>query len=609
MIISCTKCGARNKISKEKMHLGPKCGRCKASLDCSYAARRESQSSAVAGRPATVRESSPSGSGPGHIKVFNVGDLIAGRYKIRDVLGGEGKSSMGVVYVCHDSEYDQIVALKTLQDRYLDSKKVLDNFKKEALAWIYLEKHPYIVRAMWVRELDDRMFIACEYIAPDLAGRTSLTSHLTRPFSLKRTLTWAIQFCHGMEYAVSRGIRIHRDIKPDNILITPDGDVKITDFGLVGLWDRTDRPEEINGLIQKNRKGLTFLTSFNNRIVAGSPPWMAPEQFYGVARRAGDIYSFGVVLYQMVSNGELPFHPKRGDRWATAHKKYPIPDVPDRSKPLKRVIQRCLQKRRDKRYGDFSELRSDLEGVFKKEITKRTHERAPMPPEIEKLKGSERINEGLSFANLGLFDEAIRQYREGLRRHPGNPAGHYNLGNALAGKGSLDEAIKEYREALSIDPDMTAAHFNLGMVLMRKGRPDEAIEAYRKALKCNPDLAEAYVNMGVAYSSKGMSDNAIKAFKAAIRSKPEFAEAHCKLGLSFFRQGLLDEAISAFGKAISLKSDYADAYYNLGITFIKKEFRTEAVRAFEEFVRCAGPDDSRIEKAKTFAEKLRNGRR
>ena len=62
---------------------------------------------------------------------------------------------MGVVYMCYDREYQRVLALKTLQDRYLDSKKILDSFKKEALAWIHLEKHPYIVRAFWVRECKD----------------------------------------------------------------------------------------------------------------------------------------------------------------------------------------------------------------------------------------------------------------------------------------------------------------------------------------------------------------------------------------------------------------------------------------------------------------------
>ncbi len=523
-----------------------------------------------------------SATAPGAERSYKIGDRIANRYEIHNIFGGEGKTGMGIVYVCHDHEFNELIALKTFQDRYLNSKKIKDSFKKEALAWIHLEKHPNIVRAHWVQELDNRIFVACEFITPDGRGRNTLTHHFKEHLSLKQILSWAIQFCHGMEYASSKGVTPHRDIKPDNIMITLDNNVQITDFGLVGLWDKAEMSEEFKDLIQKKQMGFTFLAAANNRIVAGTPPWMAPEQFSGISDVRSDIYSFGIVLFQLLNRGELPFRPKKDDKWETAHKTYPIPQLKAEGKLFIDIMERCLNKRREKRYGNFRELRSDLELIFRREITKKTSEKPPPPPELGEMKESELINKGLSLANLGLIDEAVKKYREGLKINPKNASAHNNLGNALAQKGSLDEAIREYKEALRCDRDYASAHYNLGIALAGKGLFDEAIKEYRSALNINPTLTEAYVNLGDAFSKKGLFDEAIKMYKETLRIKPESIEARINLGNAVARKGLLDEAINEYKKALSIKPGIAEAHHNLATAFFKKGMFDEAVNEYKE---------------------------
>ena len=631
-IVACPQCGVRNKVPTSRLTMGPRCGKCGSALGPATCPGHKAEASQSGYSFWQMRDRRAAPATSAGDQGFKVGDMIAGRYHILDVFGGEGRSSMGIVYMCHDDSYNQVIALKTLQNRYLESKRITDSFKREALAWIQLGKHPHIVKAHWVRRLDDRMFIACEFIDPDAAGRNSLTSFLDSPFRLNRVLKWAIQFCYGMEYAHTRGVAVHRDIKPDNIMVTGEGDIKITDFGLVGLWDTIDQPDEITSLVRTNRTGLTYLSAFNNRIVAGSPPWMAPEQFYGVAKVNSDVYSFGVVLYQLINNGVHPFSPQRGDTWAVAHKTYPVPEVPENGKPLANIIRKCLEKRRDKRYSHFAEMREDLERVFRKEVTRKTGEHPPAPPVIEEVRDAELINKGMSLTNLGLLEEGIRQYREGLKMNPGSASAHYNLANALAEKALLGEAIAQYRQAVKLDPDMTAAYFNLGMTLFRMNRVDEAITAYNEALRTDPGLSEAYVNLGVAYSKKGMSSQAVESYKEAVRVRPDFAEAHYKLGLTFFakdsleeairslqeavrinpgfaeaynnlgsallKKGLIDEAIAAYGKAVALKPDYADPCYNIGLAFLKKNLYAEALNALQEFVEHSPQHDSRLEKSR-----------
>lgn len=574
---------------------------------------------------------------------YKVGDLIANRYEIQNIFGGEGKTGMGIVFVCHDHQFKEILALKTFQERFFHSKNIKDSFKKEALAWIQIEKHLHIVRAYWVKELDNRMFVACEFITPDGEGRNTLTDYFKTTLSLRQALTWSIQFCHGMEYAFSKGITPHRDIKPDNILITIDGTLKITDFGLAGLWDKAGIAEELKDLMKKNRADVTFLKIANNRIVAGTPSWMAPEQFYGVANVWSDIYSFGIVMYQMLNKGELPFKPQKGESWETAHKTYPVPPLHGQGKVMSHIVGKCIGKRREKRYKDFKELREDIEEVFKKEITKKTGEKPPPPPESAGMKESELINKGISLASLGLIDEAIKQYKEGLRINPENAPAHNNLGNAFAQKGLFAGAIREYREAVKIDPDYTMAYYNLGMTLFKRGLLDEAIREYRNALKIDKEFTEAYVGLGMALFKKGMFDETIKAYKEALRINPWYAEAYHNLGIALFSKGLIDEAVDAYNealrikpeyaevyqnlgtalfqkglfneavreyrKAIAIKPEYAEAYYNMGISLLKSGQLSEAINAYEDFIKFAPQQDKRIEKAreiiKNIGEKLR----
>lgn len=550
---------------------------------------------------------------------YKIGDRIGGRYEIHRILGGEGKSGMGIVYVCYDHKFKIVFALKTFQDKYLFSKKIKDAFKKESLAWIHLEMHPYIALAAWVDELDYRMFVVCEYIAPDDEGRNTLTHYIKSPISLKQALIWSIQFCHGMEYAYSKGITPHRDIKPDNTMITRDGTVKITDFGLAGLWDKAEMAGELKGLLNEKNNEFTFLRVVEGRIVAGTPPWMAPEQFDGIADVRSDIYSFGLVLYQMVNRGELPFYPRKGDSWEIVHKRYPVPTIDSR---LFSIIEKCLKKNREERYSRFDELRKGLERFYESEMD----ERPPSPPEPVGLDAVEHSNKGTSLYVLGLLDEAIEEYRTALRINPEYVMAHNNLGLALNNKGLFDDAIKEYKEALRIDPELADAHnglglalynkglfddaikeykealrinpkyakarYNLGLAYYDKGLINEAIKEYREALKIDPKLVEAHINLGQALGNKGFHDEAIREWREALRIAPEFANVHCNIGKSFFYKGLHDEAIKEFKDAIRINPELADAHNSLGAVLQAKGLIDEAIKEFREVTRI-DPDNAR----------------
>jgi serine/threonine protein kinase len=146
-----------------------------------------------------------------------------------------GKGGFGIVYLAYIRQTEEVCALKTFRDELLADAAAREAFKKEALLWVNLEAHPFIVAARWVEEVSGRLFVQMDYMVPDAKGRVSLADYLARaggPLDAGQALRWAVQFCLGMEHAQARGIKCHRDIKPANILITQDGTLKISDFGL-----------------------------------------------------------------------------------------------------------------------------------------------------------------------------------------------------------------------------------------------------------------------------------------------------------------------------------------------------------------------------------------
>ncbi len=221
------------------------------------------------------------------------GDVIGGEYHIKQVFGGEGLSGMGVVYLVEDRSAPFPFILKSIQ--LGKDEKLKELFQKEAKTWVDIGYHPNIVKALWVREIDDSLFVAAEFINPDENGWNTVQDYLkiiaNSPIIILR---WACQFCDGMEYAQHKGLRAHRDIKPENLMIDNAGNLKITDFGLAKVQESL----------------VTFPTSIpavkDASSIAGTPSYMAPEQFAdpgGVDHRA-DLYAFGIVLYNLAARGK-----------------------------------------------------------------------------------------------------------------------------------------------------------------------------------------------------------------------------------------------------------------------------------------------------------------
>jgi eukaryotic-like serine/threonine-protein kinase len=269
-----------------------------------------------------------------------LGTTLSGRYRLEARIGAGG---MSTVYRATDGTLQRQVAIKLMNREVASDSDQLERFRREARAVAQLS-HPHIVGVIDAGEDEGRPYIVFEYVEGEtLKERIRRLGRLP----INEAVAYAIEIARALGVAHARHI-VHRDVKPQNVLLDEEGSAKVTDFGIARTLDE---------------EGLTA----DGRVL-GTTDYVSPEQALGQpVTGQSDLYSLGVVLYEMLT-GEVPFKGENQVAVAMKHVRETLPDVqskrPEVSAALAAVVDNATAKRQEDRYADDAELIADLEDVL-----------------------------------------------------------------------------------------------------------------------------------------------------------------------------------------------------------------------------------------------------
>jgi len=269
-----------------------------------------------------------------------VGEVISGRYELEELLGVGGMSN---VYRARDRLLERTVALKVLHDRYSNDDEYVERFRREARSAARLS-HPGIVTVIDRGEEEGHQYIVFEHVE----GET-LKQLVNRegPLPVRLALELALQIGRALSFAHAQGV-VHRDVKPQNVLLNGDGRAKVADFGIA-------RAVDVDG-------GTT------TGVVVGTSHYLAPEQAKGEhANAQSDVYALGAVLYELLS-GDVPFPGENFVVVAMRHVNEPLPSLLQKRPelPLRVVaaVERALEKKQLKRFASMNAFMDELEACL-----------------------------------------------------------------------------------------------------------------------------------------------------------------------------------------------------------------------------------------------------
>jgi serine/threonine protein kinase len=469
-----------------------------------------------------------------------------------------GMGGFGIVTMVYSHEVEEFFALKTIRAELLTDMDARTQFIQEANLWVNLGHHSNIIKAEFVDNINDEIVILMELIEPNQQELSSLQDHINnrKKIPLDEIIRLTVGICNGMMHAYSTGIKSHRDLKPDNIMVSNDGTAKVTDFGLSSLANSVLFTSNVAG------KKIEVNQTLGNTIM-GTLPYMPPEQFINARNcdEHSDIYSFGIILYQLISKGRWPY----GDI-TSIMKDIPEKYIPNRffelhsnGKPkflfhkLFKVAKACLNKEPSERPASFYYVKRLLLDAYPVDIDEETTE-----------------------------NESSQSFWELARK-----------AKSLQRLGRYEDALQLFEDAQKIFPFDTQVMFDIALTLSKLDRDAEAFELYKKLIKKEPSHLGALVNIGLLYQKAGDLGLASHFYTSALEHHPDDTSVLVNLGNIAYKQNNYDIASQYYRKAVDIDTNYPTGWYNLGLSLKALGFDDKANNCFSNFLQSSDPLDSR----------------
>jgi WD40 repeat protein/serine/threonine protein kinase len=402
---------------------------------------------------------------------WSVGDVILDLYEVTHLLGEGG---MGKVYKVRHLGWNLDLAVKCPRKEYLASSGGTEDFVREAETWVNLGQHPNVVSCYYVRSLGEIPRLFAEYIEGGSLSDWIRTGKLYEGDGdevLARILDIAIQSAWGLHYAHEKGL-VHQDMKPGNVMMTPDGAAKITDFGLARA---------------RGSAGTTLTAAVGKTmVVAGAgmytPEYASPEQLRGARlTRRTDIWSWAVSVVEMFAGGLLwsvgiaveEFLNKNLANWAGLENAGPRPPG-----VVARILRKCFEMEQEDRPSSLLEIVAVLREEYQQIMGK-------VYPRLEPTVGIETAdilnNRALSLMDLGKSEDALRLWDKALHLEPCHPVATYNRGLIKIRAGGIGpiQLLMEIEEARKMYRGSWMPDYLFGLCLMELGDHQGALRVFR----------------------------------------------------------------------------------------------------------------------------------
>lgn len=448
---------------------------------------------------------------------------IGGEYKVLKQFGG----AMGHVFLVEKEGIPFPFVLKS----YQDIKPHLEElFFTEAKNWTSFGVHQNIVKTLFAEKIEGRIFVAAEFVEPNDNDENRLTSYIGKDVPLALIIKWAIQFTYGMNHCVGKGMIAHSDIKPDNILIDRELNLKVTDFGL----------------------SKSILN--DDRIGGGTPLYYSPEQIFQPDRidHRSDIYSFGIVLYQLITKGNYPYVMSSPDI-RQVHLKEPVKRI---NHPLFEICKKCMEKDLSKRYQQFQELFKDLVSVAKENSIDIPKQTITKDDKLEELYILSR-----SLSAIGNKKGALQAINEYLHYQPDHFTAWSQKGRLEYELGQLQNALEATKKSVFLYQYNPTALNNLGVIYLEQDNNKDAKTCLLRAVELDPNNSGALLNLANTLVETGDISESAQCILRCFELTPEKLSLHinAKNLLPKFVQNQLFEFAS---KIYTKLADYSDLTIN-----------------------------------------------